>query len=88
MAFVHCTELGAMKLDAVLFPLIFGIHEDILLIIKALLFLIYELIGVLCLQTHFENWGFFNVLRLFWGMEINTVNTANFLSNRLTVLLK
>lgn len=88
VAFVHCTELGAMKLDAALFPLIFGIHEDILSIIKALLFLIYKLIRVLCLQTHFENWGFFNALRLFWGMEINTANTANFLSNRLTVLLK
>lgn len=60
--FVHCTELGAMKLDAVLFPLIFGIHEDILSIIKALLFLIYELTRVLCLQTHFENWVVFLML--------------------------
>lgn len=83
VAFIHCTELGAMKLDAAWFPLILGTHEDILFIIKS------SLILYMNSQTYFENCrGFFNVLKLFWGMEINTVNTANFLSNRLAVLLK
>lgn len=75
-----------MKLDAALFPLILGIHEE--QDNKLLINFIYDLIRVLCLQTCFENCIFFNVLRLFGGMEINTVKPANFLSNRLIVLLK
>lgn len=78
VASVHCTELGAVKLDAALFPLILWKRENVFLIIKSLQFLIYKFTWVLGLQNHFQNGFFFSVARPVLGIEINRVKIANF----------